>query len=114
MQRSFTQKHWQGLLMAAAAVATLALAAGPILPGLTAGSGSDSTASIGVADSASGGEALPDTVAEREGVVPVAGGLHDKDGAEGFLLNDLRLRGVGDNDDRWKPGGVWVRGGRWF
>jgi hypothetical protein len=58
-QRSFTQKHWQGMLMAAAAVATLALAAGPVLPGLTAGSGSDSTASIGVADSASGGEALP-------------------------------------------------------
>lgn len=55
--RSFTQKHWQAMLMAAAGVATLALAAGNVLPGLSAGSGSDSTASIGVADSA-GGEAL--------------------------------------------------------
>ena len=33
--RSFTQKHWQGMLMAAAGVATLALAAGSVLPGLT-------------------------------------------------------------------------------
>lgn len=54
--RSFTQKHWQGMLMAAAGVATLALAAGSVLPGLTAGSGgSDSTAGVAVSDSAAGG-----------------------------------------------------------
>jgi hypothetical protein len=54
--RSFTQRHWQAMLMAAAGVATLALAAGSVLPGLTAGSGgSDSTASAAVSDSAAGG-----------------------------------------------------------
>lgn len=51
---SFLARHWQGMLMAAAGVATLALAAGTVLPGLTAGSGSDSTASLGVSDSAGG------------------------------------------------------------
>jgi hypothetical protein len=57
--RSFTQKHWQGLLMAAAGVATLALAAGSVLPGLTQStSGSDSAASVGVSDSAAAGGAL--------------------------------------------------------
>ena len=53
--RSFTQKHWQGMLMAAAGVATLALAAGSVLPGLDAGSGSDSTASVSASDTAGGG-----------------------------------------------------------
>jgi hypothetical protein len=52
--RSFTQKHWQGMLMAAAGVATLALAAGSFLPGLSAGSGSDTAASVGVSDVAGG------------------------------------------------------------
>ncbi|HSO04780.1 MAG TPA: DUF4349 domain-containing protein [Candidatus Limnocylindrales bacterium] len=55
---SFLARHWQGMLMAAAGVATLALAAGSVLPGLTVGSGSDSTASIGVSDSAGGGESM--------------------------------------------------------
>ena len=52
----FLARHWQGMLMAAAGVATLALAAGSILPGLAGLSAgdSDSTASIGVADSAGG------------------------------------------------------------
>ena len=55
--RSFTQKHWQGMLMAAAGVATLALAAGSVLPGLANGSGTDSTASVGVSDLAGGAPA---------------------------------------------------------
>ncbi len=55
---TFLARHWQGMLMAAAGVATLALAAGTVLPGLTASSGSDSTASIGVSDSSGGGESL--------------------------------------------------------
>jgi hypothetical protein len=63
--RSFTQKHWQGMLMAAAGVATLALAAGTVLPGLTAGSGSDSAASIGVSDTAGGSEALAGAVTDK-------------------------------------------------
>ena len=53
--RSFTQKHWQGMLMAAAGVATLALAAGSVLPGLSAGSSADSTASVSASDTAGGG-----------------------------------------------------------
>ncbi len=40
---SFMARHWQGMLMAAAGVATLALAAGSVLPGLATG-GSDSAA----------------------------------------------------------------------
>jgi Domain of unknown function (DUF4349) len=67
--RSFTQKHWQGMLMAAAGVATLALAAGSVLPGLTAGSGSDSTASIGVSDSAGAGESLAGVNTDKSGAV---------------------------------------------
>ncbi len=63
--RSFTQKHWQGMLMAAAGVATLALAAGTVLPGLTASSGSDSAASIGVSDTAGGSEALAGAVTDK-------------------------------------------------
>ena len=55
--RSFTQKHWQGMLMAAAGVATLALAAGSVLPGLASGGSSDSTASVGVSDVAGGAPA---------------------------------------------------------
>ena len=55
--RSFTEKHWQGMLMAAAGVATLALAAGSVLPGLAPGSSSDSTASVGVSDVAGGAPA---------------------------------------------------------
>ena len=62
---SFLARHWQGMLMAAAGVATLALAAGTVLPGLTAGSGSDSTASIGVSDSSGGGEALAGVDADK-------------------------------------------------
>ena len=41
--------------MAAAGVATLALAAGSVLPGLSAGSSSDSTASVSASDAAGGG-----------------------------------------------------------
>ena len=60
--RSFTQKHWQGMLMAAAGVATLALAAGSFLPGLAAGSSSDSVAGASVSDTAGGGApGAPDT-----------------------------------------------------
>jgi Domain of unknown function (DUF4349) len=55
---SFLARHWQAMLMAAAGVATLALAAGSVLPGLTGGGGSDSTASVGVSDSAGGSAAL--------------------------------------------------------
>ncbi len=62
---SFLARHWQGMLMAAAGVATLALAAGTVLPGLAAGGGSDSTASVGVSDSAGGGEALAGAAQER-------------------------------------------------
>jgi hypothetical protein len=63
--RSFTQRHWQGMLMAAAGVATLALAAGSVLPGLTASSGSDSTASIGVSDTAGGGQAVAGAATDK-------------------------------------------------
>lgn len=71
---SFMARHWQGMLMAAAGFATLALAAGSVLPGLTAGSGSDSTAaSIGISDSSAGGGALaganPDKATSVEGSV---------------------------------------------
>ena len=63
--RSFTQKHWQGMLMAAAGVATLALAAGTVLPGLSAVGGSDSTASIGVSDTAGAGESLAGAATDK-------------------------------------------------
>ena len=63
--RSFTEKHWQGMLMAAAGVATLALAAGSVLPGLAAGNSSDSAASVGVSDTAGGSEALAGAVTDK-------------------------------------------------
>jgi hypothetical protein len=63
--RSFTQKHWQGMLMAAAGVATLALAAGTVLPGLSSGGGSDSAASIGVSDTAGTGESLAGAATDK-------------------------------------------------
>ncbi len=63
--RSFTEKHWQGMLMAAAGVATLALAAGSMLPGLAAGSSSDSAASVGVSDTAGSGEALAGALTDK-------------------------------------------------
>ena len=66
---SFLARHWQGMLMAAAGVATLALAAGTVLPGLTAGGGSDSTASIGVSDSSGGGESLVGVNADKGSAV---------------------------------------------
>jgi hypothetical protein len=62
---SFMARHWQGMLMAAAGVATLALAAGSVLPGLTAVGGDDSTASIGVSDSAGGSQELAPTDTDK-------------------------------------------------
>ena len=56
---SWLRRHWQGSLMAAAAVTSLALAAGTVLPGL-AGGGSDSLATSGsasVSESEAGGAA---------------------------------------------------------
>jgi hypothetical protein len=81
---SFMARHWQGMLMAAASVATLALAAGAVLPGLSGSlGGSDSSAvgesaaSLGAADSAAGGEALaggaPERAADGSVAAPGAG-----------------------------------------
>lgn len=42
---SFVRRHWQGLVLAAASVATLALASGVIVPGLLNNAGSDSATS---------------------------------------------------------------------
>ena len=51
---SWLHRHWQGSLLVAASVATLALAAPTVLPGMSASGGSDSdtTASIGVSEGA--------------------------------------------------------------
>ncbi len=56
-RRSFLSRHWQGSLLVAASVATLALAVPSVLPGLGLGSGSDqsSSAALDVAEQASGG-----------------------------------------------------------
>ncbi len=43
---SFARRHWPGLLLAAASVATLALAAGTIVPGLLNGGSDASTAAV--------------------------------------------------------------------
>jgi hypothetical protein len=67
---SFVNRHWQGLLMAAASVATLALAAGTIAPGLAGSSGllaggSDSAVESQAAD-AGGAVGAPDMAARDE------------------------------------------------
>jgi hypothetical protein len=64
---SWWSRHWQGTLLAAASVATLALAAATVLPGL-AGSGSDSIAGS-AADSAVSSEAVAGSVGAPEAAV---------------------------------------------
>jgi hypothetical protein len=49
---SWLHRHWQGSMLVAASVATLALAAPTVLPGFTDGGGSDTTAGIGVSQDA--------------------------------------------------------------
>ena len=75
-RRTWLQRHWQGSLLVAATVATLALAVPSVLPGLT-GSGADDSAAaagavasenaaresaaVGAPESAGGGESAVDT-----------------------------------------------------
>jgi len=49
---TFLRRHWQGVLLAAATITTLALAAGTILPGLAGGSGDSDSLAAGTARSA--------------------------------------------------------------
>lgn len=91
---SWLRRHWQGAMLAAASVATFALAAGTVLPGL-AGGGSDDMAA-GAADSAAVSESAgaeggiaapaPDMAAEDEARGSTTPGAAGQDEAENTLV----------------------------
>lgn len=56
---SFLHRHWQGALMAAASLATLALAAGTVLPGLAGSMGGSDSVASSAADSGDVAESMP-------------------------------------------------------
>lgn len=118
---SYPRRHWQGLLWAAASVATIALAAGTLLPGLVGGSSADDTArtmseapaamegSAGGADAAVAGTApvapadpatSTDTAATADTTAPalartatVLAGTDDIDGARDRFVADITAMG---------------------
>jgi hypothetical protein len=95
---SFVNRHWQGLLMAAASVATLALAAGTVLPGLAGSSGlvaGGSDSAVSESADAGGAVGAPDMLA-RDEAAAVEGSdgtgtsaLPGEDPAEGTAENTL-------------------------
>jgi hypothetical protein len=66
---SWLHRHWQGSLLVAASVATLALAAPTVLPGFTGSGGSDTTASVAVSEGAvmAPDAGLPEEIAAADG-----------------------------------------------
>jgi Domain of unknown function (DUF4349) len=62
----FAARHWQGLLMAAASVATLALAAGTVLPGLAGSAGGTDSAAVSESVASDGSVGAPDSLARME------------------------------------------------
>lgn len=63
---SFLSRHWQGALMAAASVATLALAAGTVLPGLAGSMGGNDSGAVSESVATDGAVGAPDGLAREE------------------------------------------------
>ena len=66
-RRSFLRRHWQGAIMAAAAVLTVALAAGTVLPGLAGGTTGSDAGQAAAESSGSAAGAPADAVAGAGG-----------------------------------------------
>lgn len=104
-QPSFLHRHWQGMLMAAASVLTLALASTAVLPGLAGGGSDDSSATAGVAepaaaaaDSAAAGSADGDyALSDQAGREAALSGVPSQDEAKNTMVRSASLL-VGTDD----------------
>ncbi|MGB7981221.1 MAG: DUF4349 domain-containing protein [Candidatus Nanopelagicales bacterium] len=93
---AFLRRHWQGSLLVAAGVATLALAVPAVLPGLGLGSGSDSAATsaeLSMADQAAADGDAGGAVASGEIPAPAPDARYDRSAAE-----EASTSGAADRD----------------
>ncbi|MCU0262535.1 MAG: DUF4349 domain-containing protein [Candidatus Nanopelagicales bacterium] len=70
---SFLARHWQGALMAAASVATLALAAGTVLPGLAGSMGGSDSGAVSESVATDVAAGAPDALAREEAAAAAPG-----------------------------------------